>query len=285
MQHSEGIFKAVDGLNLFERQQRPDGSVKAAVVIIHGYGEHSGRYDYVAEYLVCHGYAVYMFDLRGHGKSEGARAFVRSFESYLSDLTRFLDRVNEREGGKPVFLLGHSMGGTIVTLLAITQNLRVRGLILSGALLKASEKISAPLHLFISIAGTIFPAFPVFKEINSNKVSSDPRVAKRYDDDPLVYHGKLLAREAREINRAIERIQRQMEAISLPLLILHGTGDRLVDIEGSKQLYARAGSPDKTIKLYEGFYHEILNEPGKDRVLSDVVAWLQTRTQSEKETG
>lgn len=282
MQHSEGIFKTADGLNLFEQWRRPD-RVKAVVVIMHGYGEHSGRYTHVAEYLICHGYAIYMFDLRGHGRSEGTRAFVSSFNSYLSDLTRFLDRVNEREEGRPVFLLGHSMGGTIAALLTITQDLKVRGLILSGALLKTSEKISIPLRLFISVAGTIFPLFPVLKEINSNKVSSDPGVAKRYNDDPLVYHGKLLAREAREINGAIRRIQKKMEEISLPLLILHGTGDRLVDIEGSRQLYARAGSKDKTIKLYEGFYHEILNEPGKDRVLADMVAWLEPRAQVEKE--
>lgn len=282
MQHSEGIFKTADGLNLFEQWRRPD-RVKAVVVIMHGYGEHSGRYTHVAEYLICHGYAIYMFDLRGHGRSEGTRVFVSSFNSYLSDLTRFLDRVNEREEGRPVFLLGHSMGGTIAALLTITQDLKVRGLILSGALLKTSEKISIPLRLFISVAGTIFPLFPVLKEINSNKVSSDPGVAKRYNDDPLVYHGKLLAREAREINGAISRIQKKMEEISLPLLILHGTGDRLVDIEGSRQLYARAGSKDKTIKLYEGFYHEILNEPGKDRVLADMVAWLEPRAQVEKE--
>ncbi|MFH1752808.1 MAG: lysophospholipase [Candidatus Omnitrophota bacterium] len=277
MRRSEGVFKTADGLNLFELERRPEGGAKAAVVIAHGFGEHSGRYAHVAQYLACQGYAIHMFDLRGHGRSEGARAFVSSFNSYLSDLARFLDRVDEKEEGRPVFLLGHSMGGTIATLLAISQDLRLRGLILSGALLKASGKISAPLRIFISIAGTIFPSSPVLKEIDSSKVSSDPGVAKRYNDDPLVYHGKLLARQAREISRAIERIQREMEEISLPLLILHGTADRLVDIEGSRQLYARAGSKDKTIKLYEGFYHEVLNEPGKDRVLSDVAAWLKAR--------
>ncbi|MEE8359289.1 MAG: lysophospholipase [Candidatus Omnitrophota bacterium] len=282
MQHTEVLFKDVDGLSLFEQRWQPDGDIKAAIVIVHGFAEHSNRYIHVAECLTRRGYAVYAFDLPGHGRSEGPRALVSSFNNYLSCLARFLDRVSKRESGRPVFLLGHSMGGTIAVLLAITQDLSVRGLILSGPLLKASEKIAAPVMFFISVAGALFPSLPVLKEINSNKVSSDPGVAKRYNDDPLVYHGKLLAGEAREINRAIGRIQKKMEGISLPLLILHGTGDRLVDIEGSRQLYARAGSSDKTIKLYKGFYHEILNEPGKDKVLSDVITWLDTHTRSEK---
>ncbi len=280
MRRSEGKFKSADGLNLFWHCQRPDGEARAVVVITHGYGEHSGRYAHVADYLLSNGCAVYMFDLRGHGRSEGARACVSLFEGYLCDLDLFLERVNKEEGERPVFLLGHSMGGTIVALSAITRKLRVRGLVLSGALLKVSDKISTPLRIFISLAGTIFPSFPILKAINGNKVSSDPQAAKRYNDDPLVYHGSLLARQAREINRAIERVRKKTGEISLPLLVLHGSSDCLVDIEGSRELYARAGSADKAIKIYEGFYHEILNEPGKERVLSDVAAWIEKRAQS-----
>lgn len=276
MRHSEGTFKATGGLKLFEQRWLPDGDIKAIVVIVHGYAEHSGRYAHVAEYLTQHGYAIYSFDLRGHGRSEGTRAFIRSFGEYLSDIKLFLERVNERELARPILILGHSMGGTIVTLFSIAHNPKVRGLILSGPLLKISDKISPGQRAFISVAGLIIPKLPVIKKINCRSISSDPNIAAGYDSDPLVYRGKLPARQGREINRAINSIQKRMESVSLPLLILHGTGDRLVDVEGSKQLYARAGSSDKTLKLYEGFYHVVLNEPGKGQVLRDIVSWLDT---------
>ena len=127
MQHNEETFKTTDGLDIFAQWWRPGVGPKAVVVIVHGYAEHSSRYIHVAEHLIRHGYAVYAFDLRGHGRSEGTRAFVRSFDDYLADLACFLTRVNKREPGKPIFLLGHSMGGTIVTLFAATRQTGVRG--------------------------------------------------------------------------------------------------------------------------------------------------------------
>lgn len=277
MRHSEGRFKATCGLELFEQRWLPRDDIRAVVVIVHGYAEHSGRYAHAADYMTRHGYAVYSFDLRGHGRSEGTRAFVRSFGEYLSDLKCFFERVNEREPARPIFMLGHSMGGTIVTLFSITHSPRVHGLILSGALLKISGRISPGRRVFISAAGLLIPRLPVIKKLNCRLISSDPSVAAAYDSDPLVYRGKLLAGQGREIHKAISSIQKRMECVSLPLLILHGTGDRLVDIEGSKQLYARACSTDKTLKLYEGFYHEVLNEPGKGQVLRDIALWLNTR--------
>lgn len=268
MVHGTGMF------HLFEQQWRPEGDVKGIVVIVHGYAEHSGRYNYVAEFLTRHGYAVYAFDLRGHGRSEGIRAFVRLFNEYLIDLKDFLIRVNEKEPGRPLFLLGHSMGGAIAVLYCLKEKPLIHGLILSGPLLKISDRISPLKRTLIAVIGTIFPKLPVVKKLNCSLLSHDREVVRRYDNDPLVYRGKLLAREGREINLAINYIQRHMEDISLPLLILHGTGDRIVDVEGSRQLYVRAGSGDKTIKLYKDFYHEILNEPQRDTVLSNIVAWL-----------
>ncbi|MFQ5952948.1 MAG: alpha/beta hydrolase, partial [Candidatus Omnitrophota bacterium] len=267
MQHNEETFKTTDCLDIFAQWWRPGAEPKAVVVIVHGYAEHSSRYTHVAEYLIRHGYAVYAFDLRGHGRSEGTRAFVRSFDDYLADLACFLTRVNKREQGKPIFLLGHSMGGTIVTLFAVTRQSDVRGLILSGTLLKTPEDISSLSLYFSRIASYIFPKLPVIKKVDSRLISRDPRVVARYENDPLVYRGNMLAGEAAQINRAINLIRIRMESISLPLLILHGTADGLVDVEGSKELYNRAGSADKTLKLYESFYHEVLNEPDKERVL------------------
>lgn len=274
MRHNEDIFITFDGLRLFEQWWLPEDKPKAVVIIVHGYGEHSGRYGHAAEYLTQNGYCVYAFDLRGHGRSEGKRAFVWSFGEYLIDLENFLSRIRKAEGRKPVFILGHSLGGTIATLFAITRKPDINGLILSGPFLKFTGDISPLLQNLALLLGPFFPKMPLFKRLNVYLISRDPEVVARYESDPLIYHGRTYVREAAEIIRAIKQIQAQMGTVSLPLIILHGTSDRLSEVEGSRQLYSRASSTDKTLKLYEGLYHEVLNEPQKMRVLADIVAWL-----------
>ena len=276
MEHDTGRFKTADDLNLFEQWWRPEEKPKATVIIVHGYAEHSTRYTHVAEHLVNNGYAIETFDLRGHGQSEGKRAFVRSFDEYLGDLEQFLERVRQRRKAKNTFLLGHSMGGAIVTLFAITRKPDIKGLILSGPALKISDDISPLLVRLSSIIGTFLPRLPTIK-LDSSGISRDPEVVRRYDNDPLVYRGGIPARTGAEITGATKVIQAQMESISLPLLILHGADDRLADPEGSKSLYQRAQSKDKNLKLYEGFYHEVMNEPEKEMVLGDIVEWTDGR--------
>ena len=277
-QHEEGRFKTNDGLNLFEQSWQPVKQPKAVVVIIHGYAEHSGRYAHVADYLVNHGYAVETFDLRSHGKSDGKKTFVRLFDAFLSDVDVFLKRVQKRHQGKNIFMLGHSMGGTIAVLFAITRKSALNGIILSGATLKISDDISPFLVRISSIIGKILPKLPTIK-VDCNALSHDLEVVKKYDNDPLVYRGGIPARTGAEFTRATKLIQKQMELVTLPLLILSGTADRLSDPEGSKQIYQRAQSKDKTLKLYDGFYHEILNELEKETVLSDIVNWLEVHCQ------
>lgn len=278
MQHGKGKFETAEGLILFEQWWRPDTEPKAVVVIVHGFTEHSSRYAHVAEYLTQNNYAVYAFDLRGHGKSKGTRAYVRSFDEYVADLKCFLGRVKKYEPEKDVFLLGHSIGAAICALSAITRQVDVRGLILSGPFIKVPANISPITVTINQIVSRIFPKLPIVKRPDDKFISSDPEVVVRYKNDPLVYHGGVFSKQAAEIKRAMDLIQAGMESISLPLLILHGTTDSFADVEGSKQLYARAKSSDKTLKLYEGFYHEVFNEPGKERVLGDVVAWLNAHT-------
>lgn len=272
----EGNFKANDGLNLFEQRWQPAKKTKSVIVIIHGYAEHSGRYAHVADYLVDHGYAVETFDLRSHGKSDGKNTFIRSFDDFLSDVDLFLKRVKERHPSKSLFLLGHSMGGLIASLFVVTRKPDVKGLMLSGASLKISDEISPLLVKLSSVIGAILPKLPTIR-LDGTAVSRDPEVVKKYDSDPLNYRGGIPARSGAEFNRAMKQIQNQMGAITLPLLIMHGTGDRLADPAGSKQLYERAQSSDKTLKLYEGFYHEILNEPEKETVMGDIVEWVNER--------
>ncbi len=271
-----GTFQTTDGLRLSEKLWLPK-ETKAVVVLIHGYAEHSRRYGHVGEYLAQRGYSLCAFDLRGHGKSEGERAFISSFDEYLQDAEVFLSRARERAKGRPIFILGHSLGGTIATLFVLERRPQIAGLILSGPLLKFSSDIS-PFHQKLAlILGAVFPKFPVAKKLDSRFISRDPEVVRRYEDDPLVYRGWTFAREAAEIVRALKRVSGRMEEITLPLLILQGSNDHLANVEGSAELSRRAGSRDKTLKLYEGLYHEVLNETEKARVLADLAAWLDAR--------
>ena len=272
-QYNSGMYEAVDDLQLFEQWWQPKDKPKAVVVIIHGYGEHSSRYTHVAEHLGSHGYAVDTFDLRGHGKSEGARTFIKSFDEYLDDVGQFLVRVRERHPEKTMFMLGHSMGGAITTLFIITKKPELSGVVLSGAAVKISDDISPLLVKISGVIGSILPKLPTIR-LDASGISRDPEVVQRYDNDPLVYRGKIPARTGAELTRATKLIHAKMNTIELPLLIMHGTDDRLADPEGSKQLYEHVKSTDKTVKLYKGFYHEVLNEPEKEQVFADVVQWL-----------
>jgi acylglycerol lipase len=275
VEHKESTFETRDGLRLFEQSWIPAGESKAAVVIVHGFAEHSSRYKHVANYLTDRNYSVHSFDLRGHGRSEGERAFIRSFDNYLNDLELFLSRLQEREPGRRVFVLGHSMGGSISSLYTITRKPNLRGLILSAPALKISDSISPFLVRLSVLIGHLLPKLRTIK-LDSKAISRDPEVVKSYDSDSFVYRGGIPALSGAEMVQATNRIQARMSEISLPLLIMHGTADALTDVEGSRQLNAGACSTDKTLKLYENLYHEILNEPEKAQVLDDMVLWLDS---------
>lgn len=270
-QTSESV--SFDGTRLFTRSYKPALPTKAVVLVVHGLAEHSGRYAHVAEFLTNAGFAFESFDLRGHGKSSGARIYVNSFDDYLRDLDLIMPEVKRNYPGLPLFLLGHSMGGTISTLFTITRKPPIAGLILSAATLKISDSISPFLVKMAPLVGKFFPKLPTIV-LDKNAISRDPAVVQKYDDDPLNYRGGIPARTGAELNLAIGRIQLQMETLDLPLLVLQGTVDRLSDIRGSQMLFDLAKSEDKTFKRYEGFYHEIMNDPEKLRVLTDIRDWL-----------
>jgi alpha-beta hydrolase superfamily lysophospholipase len=274
--HTEGSFETRDGVTLFEQTWRPSGEAKAAVVIVHGYAEHSGRYAHVAERLVRSSYAVHAYDLRGHGRSDGLKGLIRSISTLVNDTDEFIKRAGEQEPGIPLFLLGHSTGGGIAALLAIDGRLAVRGMVLTGALIRLADDVPAPLQWVAAILGALVPRLPV-KGLDSGVISRDPEVVAAYDNDPLVYRGRTMARTAAELMGACKRIQARMEAVTLPILVMHGAADALIDPEGSVELHARAASDDKMLKLYDGAYHEIMNEPKKAQVLTDVVQWMDAR--------
>ena len=273
--HSEGTFKAKDGLDLYEQWWLPEGEMKAMVVIVHGLAEHCGRYAHVAAALNEHGYGVGSYDQHGHGKSDpsGPKAVIDTFDGLWDDLDIFMARARERADGKPLFLLGHSMGGEIIVGYVLDRKPEVKGLLASAAAVQISDDISPLLITVASVLSKIAPKMPTVV-LDGTAISRDQAVVDKYDSDPLNYRGGVPARTGGEMNRIIKFIKANMEKITLPILIMHGTADRLADPQGSKDLYARVQSTDKTLKLYEGFYHEILNEPEQGEVIADMVQWL-----------
>jgi alpha-beta hydrolase superfamily lysophospholipase len=267
---SDHTLAGAGGLRIYWQDWLPPQAPRATVVIAHGAGEHSGRYAHVAARLVAEGYAVYAIDHRGHGRSAGPRALVDRIANVVADLDSLVT-----VAGAPVFLLGHSMGGTVALAYALRHQDRLAGLILSGPL-AALE--AAPPHMRIAgrVLSVLAPRLPLIA-IDATLISRDPEVVRAYVEDPLVYHGKLPARTVAELAATIDSLPAAVPAITIPTLIMYGTDDRLCPPEGSLMLAERISAGDKTLKAYDGLYHEIFNEPEQDRVLDDLCAWLAAR--------
>jgi alpha-beta hydrolase superfamily lysophospholipase len=245
------------------------------IVLVHGAGEHSGRYGHVVSRLVAEGFAVHASDHRGHGRSDGPRAFIADMEDVVADVDTLVDRAVAAQPGLPVFMLGHSMGGLIGLRYALAHQERLSGLILSAAL-AAIESVPKPLELVGRTLSVVAPRVPLIT-IDATLVSRDPAVVEAYRTDPLVHHGKLPARTAAQLADAVESFPATVGAITVPTLILYGTADGLAPPSGSEMLAQRLGSPDLTVKAYDGLFHEILNEPERDGVLDDIAEWLAAR--------
>lgn len=267
-----GYFVGKDGNKLFEQWWRPD-KPKAAVVIVHGYSEHSGRYAHVAETFVKNGYAVYAYDHRSHGQSDGQDSYIASFDDVVDELGLFLAHIEERLNNLPLFVLGHSMGGLVVSLYTATRQPPVAGVILSGPYVKVNGDVPSWLVGIAGIVGRYLPNLPTIK-LDYRLISRDEEILAKHQADPLIYRGKILARTGSEMNRAVQKINRIVERISVPLLVMHGGDDQIAPVSGSNELYAQVSSSDKRLKIYDGLYHEILNEVEREAVKADIVAWM-----------
>jgi len=277
MNHHTDTITTADGLQLFTQSWTPEGEARAHLLIVHGYAEHSSRYQHLAEFFTAEGFAVHTFDLRGHGKSGGKTGYVDRFELYLKDLTTVFDHLKMQAKKKTFFLFGHSMGGAIAALYVITrQPKQLNGVLLSGAALKVSDDISPLLQRVSGVLGEWLPKVKTIK-LDTKALSRDPAVVEDYENDPLVYHGPVYARTGAELIRASKRIYANMEKLKLPVLIMHGTADRLTDMEGSKELERRAGTEEKRLELYNGLYHELVNEPEQKQVMGDMLEWMEKR--------
>ena len=277
-EHVEGQFAGAKGLEIFWQSWQGDAPTRGVVVISHGAGEHSGRYERPALGLTELGYPVYALDHRGHGRSEGSRALVDRLDNAAADLDVLIDRARREHPDTPLFLLGHSLGATIALRYTLGHQDKLDGLILSGAL-AVIDPPPAPVRLAARALSAIAPWMPALG-VDPATVSRDPAEVEAYRTDPLVHHGKLPVRTVAEIAAATEAFPEQVGSLTLPLLLVHGSEDRLVSVQGSRMVYERASSADKTLEIYDGLFHEVLNELPEDRarVLADIVAWLQAHT-------
>ena len=274
MNHQQGYFRGVRDAQIYYQAWLPDGEPQAALLIVHGLAEHGGRYAHVARRLVSAGYAVYALDLIGHGRSEGARAYVRRFSDFTHTVAACLDLVFEGQPGKPVFLLGHSLGATIAACCFLDRPSGLAGGVLSGVSVRMPDNVTPATILVAKALSVLVPKAPV-QALEAQWISRDPAVVQAYVTDPLVYTGRICARTGIELLKAQQRILAEASRVKLPVLMVHGSDDRLCPLDGARPFYEAIASTDKTLQVYDGLYHEVYNEPERDQVLGDVVAWLE----------
>jgi alpha-beta hydrolase superfamily lysophospholipase len=274
----ESSFKGLNDLNIFTRAWRPEGNARGAVVIVPGFNAHSGYYAWVGEQLVSDGLAVYALDLRGRGRSDGERFYVESFDDWVDDVARFVKIAKSENPSVPTFLLGHSAGGVVGCLYAIKHQDELAGFVCESF----AFQIPAPnfaLAVFKGL-GHIFPHAHIL-HLKNEIFSRDPKAVEAMNNDPLIAHETQPSQTMAEMVRADERIRKAFPNITLPLLILHGTDDKATKYQGSQLFYNAASSTDKTIKLYEGHFHDLLNDVDKEVVMSDIKAWMNERIPAE----
>ena len=276
MRHEEGFFQGLGNARIYHQCWLPDGEVRAVLFIVHGVGEHSGRYMNVVNHFVPLGYGVYGLDHLGHGRSDGMRKDIGRFEDFTDTLKTYFDSVRLLQPGKPVVLVGHSLGALIGAFYLLDHQAELAGAVLSGATAKVPASIS-PATIAVGRALSRIAPRLRFLGLDVAGICRDPSVVQAYIHDPLVDCGKATVRMGMEQLRALQRVQAEAATIQLPILLLHGGADRLVEAEGARLLYDAVGSTDKTLKIYDGLYHEVYNEPERATVLHDLEGWLQAR--------
>jgi alpha-beta hydrolase superfamily lysophospholipase len=261
-----------DGLKLFTQRWLPEGDVRGLLCLIHGLGEHSGRYAHVAEFFTQSGFAFAAFDLRGHGRSGGKRGHAPGFDTLLDDIGVFLDRERESFPEHPTFLYGHSLGGTLVLAYAMRRKPSLNGVISSGPLLEPAFKPPALKLAAGKLMRRIWPTFTMNNEVVPDDLSTSPQVVKAYIEDPLV-HDRLSSQLGMDMLEAGAWNLAMAADFPLPLLLIHGSEDKLCSTQASRIFAERMGEAC-TIKMWDGLAHEIHNEPTREDVLNYVLDWI-----------
>lgn len=271
VRHETGFFSGAGGVRIFEQSWHPMGPVRAALVIQHGLKSYSGAYAEFANRLARRGYAVYGLDMRGHGRSAGRRATLDNFEDLVNDLATVVNQVLAEEKGHPVFVLGHSVGGAVVTLYVLERRPPIAGLILLAPAIRIDRM---PLEAAATpLVATLLPNLPLV-DVPDEAFSRSPEVVRSMGRDPLIYHPAGPARTAAGLLAALEKIWTHADELDVPLLVLHGTADQATDPRGSAELVRRARSKDRTLLLYRGLRHDLIHEPEHEQIMQDIEGWL-----------
>lgn len=273
MKHQTGQFTCTDGEQLFYQSWQTSREAQATLIIVHGFSDHSSRYRNLVRGLVPRGIIVYAFDQIGHGQSPGKRGHIDSFSRYRQDLRAFVQFVNEREEGRPLFLFGHSMGGLIVLDFGLHYSQDVNGIIASAPHL-SDPPVSAIKTFLSRFLSDIWPSLTINAGLDAKGLCREPGVVQAYEDDPLV-HGKGSPRLATELASAVVNTQERAAEFQLPLLMYHGSADKLTSPEASKRFFDNVKFENKRYITYEGGFHESHNDLHQERVIIDVGQWVE----------
>jgi len=270
----EESFTGGGDLQIFFRSWRGTGTPRAVLVLVHGFKSHSGYFEWAGEHFAAQGYAVYALDHRGRGRSEGDRFFVEHVSEYVDDVATFVKLAKARESGLPVFVLGHSAGGVISCVYTLEHQSEIAGLICESF----AYRVPAPDFVLAVVKGIshLWPHAQVLKLPNEG-FSRDPKVVEAMNADPLLAGEVQPTSTVAAMVRADERLEQEFPQIKLPVLIMHGTQDIVTKPVGSELFYQAAGSEDKTLKLYEGHFHDLLGDTDKETVAADIVSWIDAR--------
>jgi acylglycerol lipase len=270
--YEEGHRKIAANQSTYWQAWLPLDPARAVVIIVHGVHEHSSRYAHVGTRLAAAGYAVYAADHRGHGRSGGRRGNIERMTLIVDDLSSFVLFAAQRHPGVPVFMVGHSLGGLIALHYATQPRVLLAGLVESGPAVEVTAG-SARQRRLAGLLSALVPNLGV-AALGTEQISRDPAVVRAYHEDPLVYRGKIKARTGAEILAAMEGLPARLPRLAMPLLLLHGTDDRICALTGSTMVHDTVSSADKTLHRYEGLYHEVFNEPEREQILTDLLRWL-----------
>jgi len=271
MQASTSTFDSKSGLKIFTRTWLPEENARGVIVIVHGLNSHSGYYQWVAAQFTTIHYAAYALDLEGRGQSEGERFYVESMYDYVSEVDQLVDNAKAAHPGLPVFVLGHSAGGVIACLYTLEHQEKINGLICESF----AYQVPAPDFALTVLKGLshIAPHLHTIK-LKNEDFSRDTAVVEAMNNDPLIAHESQPSKTMEQLVLADERLKKEFSLITLPVMILHGTNDKATKYSGSQFFYDTAGSSDKILKLYEGHYHDLLNDLDKEKVMADIQTWV-----------
>ena len=275
----ESSFTGVDGLNIFTRSWQPDGKSRAVMIIVHGFNSHSGQYSWAAEQLTKNGIAVYALDLRGRGRSEGERFYVEKIADFTDDVETLVKTAKSENPGLPIYMLGHSAGGVTACVYALDHQSEIDGLICESF----AFELPVPdiVLTFLKGLSYITPHTHVFS-LKNKDFSRDSAVVESMNNDIFIKGESQPAQTAKTMINASARLTKEFPNITLPVLILHGTADKATKPSGSQHFYEQTGSTDKTLKLYEGHFHDLLNDVDKEIVMADIQSWIDARISTEQ---